>query len=327
MKSRNALAVAPLALGLIHQGLRPSTTAPPQETVPAPAAVSTRSKAAKQFSIPVTSLRDWAKSVVVTLDNVTVEGNGPLHKLEDDCEIHFGAHTPSFSGEPDGLVLEPMNACIFEPPEGFASWPAFAKSLKGKPMAASGVPRIWPEHLEGGGPSNPDHAVELHPLTAVATSGGTFDFAPQVSAGEYHGKDGNRSIVGRVAVSLTASGGTAAISFRGGQVGNFTTLDLLINRASITKDDAGSYRMDGEVPLDDSTTVPVRIVTVAGSDVNKSMPGIKKRSGATHTMEGALVLYSLSPEALLDAATKSHGQEVTVDRPIQLILYGTPDTE
>src|SRR5438270_7900748 len=150
MRSRNALAVAPLALGLLHQGLPRNTPATPLvETAAAgPVAVSTAPKTGKQFSIPLNNLRDWAKSVIVTLDNVTVEGNGPLHNLVDDCEIHFGAHTPAFAGDPNGLVLEPMNACVFEAPEGFDSWAAFAKSLKGKPMTVSGVARIWPEHLE-----------------------------------------------------------------------------------------------------------------------------------------------------------------------------------
>jgi hypothetical protein len=42
----------------------------------------------------------------------------------------------------------------------------------------------------------------------------------------------------------------------------------------------------------------------------------------------ALVLFSLSPESLVEAATKSsNGRAVMVDRPVQLILYGTPDEQ
>jgi hypothetical protein len=313
-------------LGLAHLALRSSTIAPPPSPeVPTTAAArSTHSTAAKEFKIPLTSLRAWAKTVVVSMDSVKVEGNSQVHGLEDDCEIHFGAHTPVFTGTPDGLVLEPMNACVFDPPEGSESWSAFAKSIKNQTITASGVPRIWPEHLEGGGASNPDHAVELHPLTGVVTPDGkTLDFAPQISAGEYHGKDGNRGIVSRVTVAVTVSGETVNISFRGGQIGNFTTLDLVIDRSSIASDGAGSFRMLGEVPLVDATTVPVRIATVAGSDVNST---IKSGGGSTKELNGALILYSLSPESLLEAANKSHGQSVTVDRPLQLILYGTPES-
>ena len=35
-----------------------------------------------------------------------------VHPLEDDCEMHFGAHSDAFQGDPDGLVLEPMNVCV-----------------------------------------------------------------------------------------------------------------------------------------------------------------------------------------------------------------------
>ena len=268
----------------------------------------------------------FSSYVELTLDNVKVEGNSGVHALEDDCEIHFGAHTPAFQGDPDGLVLEPMNACVEDPPPPAATWSALAKQIKNTIITASGVPRIWPEHLSGGGPSNPDHAVELHPLTAILATGNTFDFAANIFAGEYQGKVNNRGIVTRVNVSVKTNGESVNISFQGGQIGNFTTLDLLIDRASITNDGAGSFRMNGEVVVDDSTTVRVRIVTVKGSPINNSMSTIKRRAGATESMDGALVLYSLSPESLLDAANKSGGNPVTVDRPIQLILYGTPDS-
>jgi hypothetical protein len=320
MKSRHALAALPLALGLVSEAVHSRVTTPSPS--------STKSGgAAKEFSVPLVNLRVWAKNVVVSLADVTVEGNSAVHQLADDCEIHFGAHTPSFEGEPNGLVLEPMNACVQDPPEGSTSWPAFAKGLKGKTITAFGVPRIWPEHLSGGGASNPDHAVELHPLTGIemqAPDTGSFDFAPNIFAGEYQGKPNNQGIVSRVNVDVTASGDTVNISFQGGTIGNFTTLDLAIDRASITDDGSGSLRMNGEVTLDDSTTVAVRIVTAKGSPINDAIKKIKKRTG-TESMPGALILYSLSPEALLDAANQSNGSPVTVDRPIQLILYGTPD--
>jgi hypothetical protein len=308
---------------MISEAVRPNkTTSTPT--------VTTTGAATKEFSVPLANLRVWAKNVVVSLDDVKVEGNSAVHQLADDCEIHFGAHASAFQGDPNGLVLEPMNACVQDPPEGSTSWSTFAKGLKGKTITASGVPRIWPEHLSGGGASNPDHAVELHPLTAIemhAPETGTFDFAANIFAGEYQGKPNNQGIVSRVNVEVTASGQTVKISFQGGQIGNFTTLDLAIDRTSITDDGAGSFRMNGEVTTNDSTTVPVRIVTAKGSPINDSMPKIKKRAGSAETMPGALILYSLSPEALLDAANKSQGSPITVDRPIQLILYGTPDSQ
>jgi hypothetical protein len=323
MKSRKsrAFAALPLAIGLVNEVVHSNVTAP------SPPSARTGG-ASKEFSVPFGNLRTWAKNVVVSMDNIKVEGSSGVHKLEEDCEIHFGAHTPAFQGDPDGLVLEPMNACNkdLDPPEGSTSWSAFARGLKDKVITASGVPRIWPEHLNGGTPSNPDHGVELHPLTAMVTDMGTFDFAANIFAGEYSGKPNNQRIAGLVSAEVTVSGQTVNISCRCGPPGNFTTLDLLIERASIADDGAGSFRMNGEASIDDSTTVPVRIVTAKGSPINDSIKKIKKRTG-TESMPGALILYSLSPEALLYAANKSQGDPVAVDRPIQLILYGTPDSQ
>ena len=41
----------------------------------------------------------------------------------------------------------------------------------------------------------------------------------------------------------------------------------------------------------------------------------------------ALVLFSLSPEALLEAARRNTGERVEVEGPIQLIVYGVPEAE
>lgn len=100
-------------------------------------------------------------------------------------------------------------------------------------------------------------------------------------------------------------------------------LNILIDRASIASDGAGSFRMNGEVLGNDSTSVPVRIVTVKGSLINAGVPDLKAGPGAQVELE-ALVLFSLSPESLLEAANRSNGGPVKVERPIQLILCGTP---
>jgi len=52
------------------------------------------------------------------------------------------------------------------------------------------------------------------------------------------------------------------------------------------------------------------------------------RTGARNTLRlEALVLFSLSPEALLEAARRSTGERVEVEGPIQLIVYGVPEAE
>ena len=331
----SVVAAIPVALGLLAPALdRADSSAPRNATAVAAARrPGVRAPAVKEFSIPLANLRSWAGSVVVTLNNVEIEGRSRVHNLEDDCEMHFGAHATAFQGNPDGLVLEPMNVCVQPFPgktaQSDADWTAFGDQIVGSSIAASGVPRIWPEHLSGGSASNPDHAVELHPLTAVTFGGRSVDFAPNIFAGEYRGGVGEETalaIVQRTTVSVTRSGGSVDIAFGGGRIGNFTTLQLAITRSSIEGDGAGSFRMDGEVVVDDSTTVPVRVVTIKGSSINDVVSRMRTSSRTTFDLE-ALVLFSLSPKSLLDAANRSTGQVVRVERPLQLILYGTPDDQ
>jgi hypothetical protein len=310
--------------------------------VPQPSREVTTPEAARaaplEFTIPLGNLRDWAGSAVATLDSVHIKGHSVVHKLDKDCEIHFGADTPAFGGNPDGLVLEPMNACIEPFPgkdvQNDADWTAFGDQITGRTVTATGVPRIWPEHLTGGGaPSNPNHAVELHPLTAIIFGEQTVDFSPDIFAGEFRGgvhEPTALSILRNTAVTVTRSGDSADISFAlngPGNIGNFTVLDVIIERASIKDDGAGSFRMNGEIFVDASNVVPVRVLTVRGSLVNEDIQRIRSGHSPRVTMAGALVLFSLSPESLVSAADRSGGAPVEVERPIQLILYGAPESE
>src|SRR5262245_40499062 len=237
MKARNALALLPLALAVGNEVAR----SPIIPLTGAPTAKVSKAKP-KEFSIPVSNLRDWAASVVVTIDGVQILGRSNVHTVTADCELHFGARSPNFQGEPDGLVLEPMNACVQPFPgqseQKNSDWTKFGDQIKGQNVTASGVPRIWPEHLAGGGDSNPDHAVELHPLTSVVFGGQTFDFAANVFAGEFEGGVKGPtafSILKQTAVSVTTNDDSADISFRSGSIGNFTVLDIVIDRASIER--------------------------------------------------------------------------------------------
>lgn len=321
--------ILPAALDRSKAGQPPAAPT----TISAKAPKAAKGAAAKEFSIPISNLTDWANTVVVTINDVTIEGNSKVHAMASDCEIHYGGHSPNFQGDPDGLVLEPMNACVAPFPgkteQSNADWIAFSNQIKNTSVTVAGVPRIWPEHLSGGNePSNPNHAVEIHPLTSVTAGGANFDFAPNVFAGDYTGGVGEATalkIAQNTTVSVTRAGDSAEISFRAGTVGNFTVLDLVIDKNSIKSDGAGSFRMDGEVIVDEETSAPVNIVTAKGSPINDEIEKIKGRRRRNVSMN-ALVLFSLSPKALLDAAGKSQGEPVAVEKPLQLILYGPPSS-
>lgn len=322
-----AVSMLPTAASVVRDARQPAAAQPVAVARP-------RTTAPKEFSIPITNLRQWASTVVVRIPEVKIEGHSKVHRQEADCELHFGAHTPAYKGIPDGLVLEPMNVCV-EPFKGEeeqrdSDWINFAKRINNTVVTVTGVPRIWPEHLTGGGePSNPNHAVEIHPLMTVEVNGEPepFDFSANVSAGEYVGgvkEPTAESIVKQTAVTVATNGDLADINFFGGRIGNFTTLELNVEKATIASDGAGSFRMNGQVELGDGTTVPVRMVTAKGSPINAEIENIKRRRSAVVSLGQVLVLFSLSPQALLDAVNQSNGTPVEVVMPLQLILFGTP---
>lgn len=320
-----AVSMIPAATSVVKNARQPAVQ---------PAAVARpRTTAPKEFSIPISNLRQWASSVVVRIPEVTITGHSKVHRAEADCELHFGAHSPAYKGKPPGLVLEPMNVCIAPFPgkeeQKDSDWIDFAKRINNTVVTVTGVPRIWPEHLTGGNePSNPNHAVEVHPLTSIETGSENFDFAANVSAGEYRGGVGEptaESIVKQTGVTVAANGELADINFFGGRIGNFTTLEINVERATIASDGAGSFRMNGQVVLGDGTTVPVRMVTAKGSPINDQMEDLKRRRAAMVNLGQVLVLFSLSPQALLDAVSQSNGTMVEVVMPLQLILFGAPE--
>jgi hypothetical protein len=56
----------------------------------------------RSFSLPFADLGVWAKTIVIQLDNVTIQGHSGVHKVESNCEMHFGASVKDYVGDPAG---------------------------------------------------------------------------------------------------------------------------------------------------------------------------------------------------------------------------------
>ena len=299
----------------------------------------------REFVVPYSSLEQWAKSILTTVDNLKLNGHSGVHKPDADCEMHFGGVLDAYDGDPDGIVLEPMNLCV-KPYWGKtkyskADWVTFANKLiaKNVRVRATGVMRIWPEHMSGGDPkgSNPNHVLELHPLTELAMGASTiYKFADFVFAGEFEGglKDTSAEKIlsdGGVGVVRDKDDGSVHIDLDVSRIGNFSVLSLRIKKADVLAGkQAGGHRFDGDVVLQNNKSIPVRMVTVSGSAVDEDLDRFEKGKRKVMRME-ALALLALNPEALLKAAGKSkNGARVALamtDRPFQLIVYGVPEQE
>lgn len=287
---------------------------------------------ASDFSVPLDDLRQWSQHVIVNY-NVNILGHSKVHKVSADCEMHFGARSSAYHGEPDGFVLEPMNLCVEpfgnKPAQADKDWIAYGESLKGSIVRAEGVPRIWPEHLVGGGDSNPDHAVELHPITKLQRGNEVmrfekFIYAPDGFSGGLSEDTANK-ILTDLEVSVRNDHGSVEINFQAGRIGNFSTLTVSISPETIVEVE-GSYRMDGEVVVSSAHHVPVHLVTVAGTDINTTIGKLRGKKNKKVSLD-CLVLFSLDPAALYKAAQQSNGVDVSVPNPIQLILFGEPSDD
>lgn len=286
----------------------------------------------RQFSVPLNDLKTWADMPTATLQ-VRVSGYSSVHAVQNDCEIHLGGKVDSYAGDPDGWVLEPMNACL-EPLPGNAiysksAWLALGNQVTNTSVTAEGLVRIWPEHLFSSGASNPAHALELHPLLRLIAGGKLYDFSKLVYAPD--GFPGGlraetaQNILTDTTVRVTESAGTVTIDFESGTIGNFATLTVRVLCNTI-KEVTNGLRMDGEVIWGHDQKVAVRLVTVAGSQINDTFAQLKKQGKITATGD-FLVLFSLDPVALYNSAKQSHGRAVKVEKPLQLIVYGEATSE
>src|SRR5205807_761634 len=97
-------------------------------------------------------------------------------------------------------------------------------------------------------------------------------------------------------VSVTTSAGEVEVEFDAGRIGNFSTLDIRIDRDSIT-DKKGGHRITGQVILGKNAKVPVTIVTVAGTEIDKDVVALRSRKQRLWRIQG-LALFSLDPAAL-----------------------------
>jgi hypothetical protein len=84
--------------------------------------------------------------------------------------------------------------------------------------------------------------------------------------------------------------------------------------------------MNGQVVFGRKDGTRVSLVTVANSEFGKAVARLKQSKAKKNTLE-ALVLFSLDPAVLYQAAKDSHGKQVALQNPIQLIIYGQTDSE
>src|ERR1035437_3179729 len=261
-----------------------------------------------KFTIPMNALQVWSKDVVVTV-SAELTGHSGVHLVSKDCEMHFGGTVDGYSGTPAGWVFEPMNVCIQpyfkQKKQKKADWIAFGERVVAQgTVEITGVPRIWPEHLSGQEhDSNPNHTMEIHPITTLM-DGNTkrdftsFIFAPSGLAGI--SEETQQAILETTTVEAHQSGGSVNVTMEThGFIGNFADIDVSIDPSTIKLLGAG-HIMEGEAEIEGGGSFPVHMVSVAGTAIDQRITKAMQAKKDVHLE--VLALFSLSPSALLEAA-------------------------
>ncbi|MCH7570892.1 MAG: hypothetical protein IH919_10060 [Deltaproteobacteria bacterium] len=124
-------------------------------------------------------VKKHARDILVTIHAVPDHIGKRAHPLKEGCDLDVPLRSEDINVPILGKI---KNACSY--PEGITStyWSNRLKSLEGHSVEVEGVLRVWLGHPPKGGKiqcecdglplyanSNPDHMVEIHPLTRLGS--------------------------------------------------------------------------------------------------------------------------------------------------------------
>jgi hypothetical protein len=224
-----------------------------------------------------------------------------VHGLAADCELHVAAKLANnrLVGAPRGIVVEPPNVCKRRVPQVAqtgaisSAWTQyFDDHVKNTSCTVTGFPRIFTEHSTGGtvggtGGSNPDHVVEVHPVTQLSCDGSTIDFVPliQIFPGMRRISDGSaRACIEERKLSVRQRGSGDQIRYEffeegakgaGGRCGNFVAVDAHIGKDYLRELSNGADHVAlAQVWVGESGPFPLKLYTFKGTPVDDAVAGL-----------------------------------------------------
>jgi hypothetical protein len=221
-----------------------------------------------------------------------------VHGLSADCELHVAARLPNnrLIAAPRGLVVEPPNVCRRRVPQisqtgaiGDAWTAYFDANVKDETCTVTGFPRIFTEHSAGGGGSgsNPDHVVEVHPVSELRCGADTINFVPliRIFAGmrKIQANSARTCLEDRtLEVRQRGSGDQIRYEFAeagakgsGGSCGNFAVLDAHIGKDYLREmTNGGDYAALAQAWIGDSGPFPLKVYAYKGTAVGDSIAAL-----------------------------------------------------
>jgi hypothetical protein len=262
---------------------------------------------------------------------VRMKAHGPLHPLDQDCEMHVAGTVIGGSiGTPPAIVVEFPNWCEFNPQGNLGDnlatlkqkWNTFATSnLDNKTCDVTGFLRIFTEHASGGGgATNPDHAYELHPALSMKCGSQTFNFGDMLRAspGLRHISNGAASscITGRKLKVKFAHNRYEFTESGGGSCGNFVIIRVsAINAAQSVPMGGGHYTV-ATVTADGSHSGEVGLYTLADSPLDDWLEQAIGNGGIGSSTKIIHGVFTYNWQSIINTLRNSNG---TLRRPAQLV--------
>jgi hypothetical protein len=284
-----------------------------------------------------------------------------VHAIASDCELHVAAKMPNnkLLASPAGIVVEPPNVCKRRVPEinqGGAiaeAWRSyFDANVVNKTCTVTGFPRIFSEHAAAGGedapPSNPDHVIEIHPVTRMECNGSTIDYIPLVRIFPSMRKISDASArtcieERRLFVRQRGSGDQIKYEFSeegakgsGGRCGNFVAVDAHFDKEYLRElTNGGDHAALARVWVGEDGPFPLKIYTYSGTPVDARLKALFDNPDSTADLQLAVhgvltydyftIAQHLQDENFqwLPAAQLRDFKEIR--RPLALVVFGTAE--
>ena len=276
-------------------------------------------------------LQAYRGKILVTVQATIDQLGKKAHPLAEDCDLHVPLRSDAIRLP---LLGELKNACSMRPANSTDRyWSQRIEAEVGaEPLEVQGVFRIWPEHPPEEGErqcecdplpdyphSNPDHMVELHPVTRI----GPLDFSEHVREirkgnQRYRGSQTSRlkaALGGKtITIEREEENGERYIVIQGPKTGyNHWTLNAIVRSPPRPVADGHSFSVD-VVYRRRIVKADLPVVTVRGTKADRWVKDQHPAVGQEVTLFG---IVRLEVDAILDAV----GDEPKViSMPYELVI-------
>ncbi len=294
---------------------------------------------ATQFRMSEAFVRSWAHQPVAEM-RVMLACAGPVHQAKDDCELHVGAKLmDALVSDFPGVVLEPPNVC--EDPQGH--WRTTINELQGQECTGTGFIRVWPEHLKtGSGCSNPNHFLEVHPMTRLVCGSTTHDFTAMVYAGAALGYRTPTTVHAMEGLKLWVyrDGDTLDFDYcfgnpcKRGQASNFARLKVNVLRNTIRPEPgktlpgfASAIARVAAVNAqgsEESQYQLLKLYAIDGTDFYTTLLAERDETGTVPKWD-IIGIFTIDPFSILrtiEQSTFASKTWTSVNYPVSLIVFG-----